>query len=225
MGHRSSTSPATTAFWLPSVSPSSRVSPGQLTAPSRDGFAPKISALLPTADENRGRGEFLSRFHCLVDSRSSFPSTSQHWSKVRSFFLDARALHGCATARCAGVKPSCRAAPFLPQAAASCLGQALLLGVPPAILPTPGATRANRSPLRPPTCSRLVQVETRAGEEAGVSWQSPRASRVQVSRWDTALGKVASCWHPGAAQLGTLKNKSQQNPAMLGSPVGLVEAI
>lgn len=80
---------------------SSDVPPGSHRAssqhPPRMGLPPNLGF----ASNGRwkwGTGRIPPQFLSLLDSRSSFPSTSWHQAKVRSFCLHARVLHGCALA-------------------------------------------------------------------------------------------------------------------------------
>lgn len=59
----------------------------------------------------------------LVDSRSSFPSPSWHQAKVKPFACTPGWFHQCALAH----RSRAGAAPFLPQAASSCLGETLFM--------------------------------------------------------------------------------------------------
>lgn len=130
-----------------------RISLGQLTAPSEDGFAP-TSQICFQQQMEMGDRENPASIPLLVDQEQF----SQHQAKVRTFCLHARMLHRCALAH----RSRAGAAPFLPQAASSCLGETLFLEMP--LSHQSRSYQSTSSPVWPPSCSHLIQVKARPGE-------------------------------------------------------------
>lgn len=79
--------------------------------------------------------------------------------------------------------------------------------------------QSTSSPVWSPSCSHLIQVKARPGEGGA---KSPCFLCLNVtlghSAWESGF-----VWHPGAVQLGTLENKSQQNPARAWQPIWFSE--
>lgn len=179
------------------------------------------------ADGNGGRGEPHLNSSARLTSGAVFPAQAGIAQKSEAFAWKPGCSMGLpwlgepGWSRTAGLLPSC---PRLPCPAwarlffwgchqPSCPHQEL-----PEHCEQAGAHRAHQP-------AAALSRWRRGQERDGQSWQSPRASCIRTSRRDAVLRKVALCWHPGAAQLGTLKTKASKIQPLLGSPFGLVEVI